>query len=112
VNLYGLLLAIFWTIGGDQTKKTVLNLYPNQIPQASTPDEQHWAALFAGAIEQLCTEDSLVIPSWVTEPQYYLQEPWYPTARKEKLRQIMEEVTPNSFKQRKVFVGDNALVRV
>ncbi len=89
-----------------------LDLVTQPLEEASTPDEQHWAALFAAAIEQLCTSEGFSAPAWIVEPRYYLQDPWYPTARKEKLRHFMEETTPEIFKQRKVFVGDRVLLRV
>lgn len=88
-----------------------LELITQPLERASTPDEQRWAALFAASIEQLCTQEDLPFPDWIMEPQYYLEEPWYPEARKEKLRRLMEEITPEVFKQRKVFAGDNVLVR-
>lgn len=89
-----------------------LDLVVQPLENPSTSDEQHWAALFAAAIEQLCASEGLPAPAWVTEPRYYLPEPWYPTARKEKLRQIMEETTPEIFKRHKVFAGDRVLMRV
>lgn len=88
-----------------------LELVAQPLEQAPSPDEQHWAALFAAAIEQLCTVENFPVPPWVTEPRFFLLEPWYPTARKERLRQFMEETTPEIFKRRKVFVGDRVLLR-
>lgn len=97
---------------GRSDSEDRLELVFQALENISTPDEQHWAALFAAAIEQLCTSEDLPTPAWVTEPRYYLSEPWYPTARKERLRQIMEESTPEIFKRRNVFVGDRVLMRV
>jgi hypothetical protein len=89
-----------------------LELVAQPLEAAMTPDEQRWATLFAGAIEELCLAEGLPIPSWVMEPRYYLEEPWYPTARKEAFRRFVEEATPVAFKLRKVFIGDRALLRV
>lgn len=89
-----------------------LDLVARPLAQTSTPEEQHWAALFAAVIEQLCSSEGLPLPDWIAEPRYYLQDPWYPTARKEKLRRFMEETTPEIFKKRKVFAGDRVLMRV
>ncbi len=107
-----------WVAFGDflddwrrSTGEDRLDLVSQPLENISVPDEQRWAALFAAAIEQLCTSEGLLMPAWIREPRYYLQEPWYPTARKEKLRHFMEETTPEIFKQRKVFVGDRVLLR-
>jgi len=88
-----------------------LGLVAQPLEEATTPEEQRWATLFAGAIEELCLTENLPVPGWIMESRYYLQEPWYPTARKEALRRFMEETTPQAFKLRKVFVGDRALLR-
>ncbi len=87
------------------------DLITQPLAEAATAEEQRWATLFAGAIEELCQMDSIPMPIWIMESRYYLAEPWYPTARKEALRRFMEETTPQTFKQRKVFVGDRALLR-
>jgi len=88
-----------------------LELVAQPLEEVTTPDEQRWATLFAGAIEELCLAEGFAVPGWIMEARYYLQEPWYPTARKEALRRFMEETTPRAFKQRKVFIGDRALLR-
>ena len=44
-------------------------------PDAFMPEKQ---ALLAGAAEFLCTEFGLLIPQWVSDPQYTLPEPFEP----------------------------------
>src|SRR5689334_3749825 len=53
-----------------------LELVTQPLEKASTPDGGRWAALLAGAIEQLCIEENHPVPAWIKEPRYYLQEPW------------------------------------
>jgi hypothetical protein len=89
-----------------------LELAAQPLEKASTLDQQRWAALFAGAIEQLCTLENHPVPSWTKEPCYYLQESWFPSARKEEFRRLVAETTPEVFKRRKVFVTDRVLMRV
>jgi hypothetical protein len=88
-----------------------LELVMRPLAETTTPEEQQWATLFAGTIEELCLTENLPVPAWIMESRYYLQEPWYPTARKEALRRFMEETTPRAFTSRKVFIGDRALLR-
>lgn len=88
-----------------------LELVAQPLEKASTLDEERWAALLAGAIEQLCIQEGHSVPAWIKESRYYLQEPWYPSARKEEFRRLVAEVTPEVFKQRKVFVTDKVLMR-
>ena len=89
-----------------------LELAAQPLEEAFTLDEQRWAALFAGAVEQLCIQEGHPVPAWIKESRYYLQESWYPSARKEAFRRIVAETTPEVFKQRKVFVTDRVLMRV
>jgi len=89
-----------------------VELVAQPLEKASTLDEQRWAALFAGAIEQLCMQENHPVPTWIREPRYYLHEPWYPSARKEQFRRLVAEMTPEVFKQRNVFVTDRVLMRV
>ena len=89
-----------------------LMLVLQPLKDASTPDELHWAALFAATVEQLCSQENLPLPSWVVSPRYYLSEPWYPEVKTENLRRLQEETTPDVFKRHNVFGGDRLLYRV
>ena len=88
-----------------------LELVTRPLEEASTDYERNFATLFAGVIEELCRMEGFAPPSWIMEPRYYLEEPWYPTARKEAFRRFLEETTPPPLKVRKVFIGDRALLR-
>lgn len=89
-----------------------LALVAQPLEEAVTPEEQRWAALFAAAVEQLCVLEHLSLPPWLNAPRYYLQEPWFPEARTEKLRRLLEETTPEIFKKHNVFGGESILSRV
>ena len=80
--------------------------------QATTPDEQRWAALFAATVEQLCAQEQLPLPAWASASIYYLSEPWYPEARTENLRRLLADTTPAIFKNHNVFGGEDILSRV
>jgi hypothetical protein len=86
-----------------------------ELIEAPLQDATHhaqWAALFAAAVEQLCSRERIDPPAWVRDEKYYLLEPWYPTVRSEKMRQLYQEITPLIFKQHNVFSGDRVLDRI
>ncbi len=89
-----------------------LSLVVQPLEDVTTPDELHWAALFAAAVEQLCLLDHIPSPLWPGTSDYYLAEPWYPEARTENLRRFLAETTPEVFKKHNVFGGDGILSRV
>ncbi|MGH2478656.1 MAG: hypothetical protein ACRDHW_03235 [Ktedonobacteraceae bacterium] len=89
-----------------------LTLVEQPLEKATTPEEEHWGALFAATVEQLCAQEQFPRPAWSNAPRYYLQEPWYPEARTENLRRFLKETTPEIFKKHNVFGGENILSRV
>jgi hypothetical protein len=89
-----------------------LELVTQPLEPPITPDEQHWAALFAATVEQLCALEQLACPAWAGTPDYFLTEPWYPEARTENLRRLVAETTPAIFKNHNVFGGEDILSRV
>lgn len=81
-------------------------------PPPDVPAEHlHWAALLAAAVEWLCAQDGLPVPSWTSRASYRLKEPWflYPGWR---LRAWQLVETPAPFKMRNIFGGDRILSRV
>lgn len=87
-------------------------LVTQPLSEVSTPEEQRWAALFAAAVEQLCSQESFLPPSWTTSPRYYLPEPWYPVGKTENLRRLLAETTPEVFRRHNVFAGERILSRI
>lgn len=87
-------------------------LVAEPLAAAVSLEQQHWAALFAAAVEQLCTQEEFPLPAWVNAPSYVLPEPWYPEASTENLRRLQAAATPEIFKQHNVFGGADILQRV
>ena len=76
------------------------------LENVTTLEQQQWAAFFAAAVEELCTQDGLPVPTWTMATQYILPNPWYLEARTQALRKLQEETTPAPFKRRNVLGGD------
>lgn len=87
-------------------------LVEKPIPPVTTVEQQHWAALFAATVEQLCAQEQIPPPSWAISPQYYLPEPWYLGVKTENLRRLHEQTTPEIFKRHNVIGGEQILSRV
>ena len=108
-----------WVAHGDfiddwrrSKREDRLELVCDPLSEASTEQEKQWAALFVASIEQLCIQDELVVPSWMQDQKYRLQEPWYPEARSENMRRYLRETTSPIFAQYNVFGGNDILDRV
>jgi hypothetical protein len=63
-----------WRHNPDEIRQ---GLIKESLPQASTYDEQRWAAFCAAIVEELCVRASLASPDWTQEPSYFLPDPWY-----------------------------------
>lgn len=87
-------------------------LVEQPLEESSTLEELQWAALFAAAVEQLCSQEQLSLPAWTMAPRYYLSEPWYLGVRTANLRRLQEETTPEIFKRHNIFGGEKLLNRV
>ena len=98
-----------WRRSNHEDRLELVNEPPRE---PMTPEERRWAALFAAAVEQICTQEEIGPPAWVKDAKYYLDEPWYPTVKTENMRRLYQEVTPMIFKQHNVFSGDRVLDRV
>ncbi len=75
---------------------------------ATGPEERRWAAFCAATVEALCSRTALACPAWVTQPDYFLEYPWfyYPQPSQ---RDWLLSTTPEPFKRRNIFVGGNVL---
>ncbi len=81
---------------------------PIEIPEAVEIGElQQWAAFCAASVEYLCQQASLPVPSWVENPAYILprEHALYtsPLAYKQRVRERLEQESPEPFKKRNVF---------
>ena len=94
--------------GADPAERPLLVSEP--LPDVS-PEHLRWAALVAAAVDWLCAQDRLPVPSWTGRAEYRLPEPWflYPGWR---LRAWQLADTPVPFRMRNIFGGDRILSRV
>ncbi|MBI2939486.1 MAG: hypothetical protein HYY04_03530 [Chloroflexi bacterium] len=85
-------------------------LVDEPIPAVSG-EAVRWAALLAAAVDWLCVQDGLPVPSWTSRREYRLARPWflYPGWR---LRAWQLAETPTPFRMRNIFGGDRILERV
>lgn len=86
------------------------SLVGEPLPEVSA-EYLRWAALLAAAVEWLCVQDGMSVPSWTGRTQYRLAEPWflYPGWR---LRAWQLVETPAPLNMRNIFGGDRILSRV
>lgn len=84
------------------------NLITEPPPPTATPEEKKWAAFCAALVEELCARASLISPTWTSQQDYVLSEPWfyYPQPSQ---REWLLSTTPEPFKRRNIFVGGNVL---
>ncbi|MCP4396863.1 MAG: hypothetical protein GY801_06135 [bacterium] len=73
-------------------------------------DDERWDALLASTIEYLCHEQGLDVPEWVWNVAS-CRFPWF-VAGVESLKALTLVESPVYFRQRKIFVLENFLVRV
>ena len=68
--------------------------------------QHRWAVFCAASVEWLCQKYDVPCPQWVYDPQYTLSEPWF-FYEHEPAKSWLLRVTPDEFKKRMVFCGDN-----
>jgi hypothetical protein len=74
----------------------------------SFPTCECGAAFCAATVEELCKRVSLSSPAWVNQRDYVLAEPWFYDSQPS-LREWLLSTTPEPYKRRNIFVGDNVL---
>jgi hypothetical protein len=77
-------------------------------PPALTQEEKQWAAFCAATVEELCQRSFQISPAWTNKQEYFLADPWfyYPQPSQ---REWLLSTTPEPYKRRNIFVGDNVL---
>ena len=89
----------------DENRKRVIQEKP-------TFKDESMGAYMAAMVELLCEWYNFECPAWIFKEVYYLTEPWYPGGIKgEELRALLREESPRPFKERNLFVSDNAITR-
>jgi hypothetical protein len=76
------------------------------------PALHRWAVFFAAMVEQLCLEAGLAVPEWVERPEYMLVDPWYLyRGTRAEWHAWQEATSPEPFKKRRIYGGDQILTR-
>jgi hypothetical protein len=100
----GCFLNDWWSSEEDKQA----SLISDPLPPSITLEGKRWAAFCAATVEELCQRASLISPAWTNKQEYFLVEPWfyYPQLSQ---REWLLSTTPESYKRRNIFVGDNVL---
>jgi hypothetical protein len=71
------------------------------------------ADAFAAALAEYVTSEQIGVPppSWVSEPERFLIEPWYPD-ESPRIREYLAKAAPRAFRVHGIFIDLDSLVRV
>ena len=100
----GCFLNDWWSSENNERVKLV----SDPPPPAITSDDKRWATFCAATVEELCKRASLASPAWANQREYFLAEPWFYYAQLSQ-REWLLSTTPEPYKRRNIFVGDNVL---
>ncbi len=81
---------------------------PLTAPEQKTEFTRHWAAFCAASAEFLCSRYNIPCPTWVHDPRYVLENPWWHTHHvdSEAIRTMLLQTTPEPFARRNIFCGN------
>src|SRR5512146_1606355 len=96
----GCFLHDWWCYAADQRQ----DLIGEPLPSVTSEEGRRWAAFCAATVEELCRRTSFLCPSWVYQPIYRLEVPWFSAPEKTQ-RDWLLATTPEPFQQRNIFVG-------
>jgi len=69
--------------------------------------------MLAAATHKLANDNGIKVPEWVYDEIFFLKEPVYALDTKNsEYRTFLEETSPEEYKQRNIFYGENVLMRV
>lgn len=74
----------------------------------TTLEEKRWSAFCAATVEELCFRTNFPYPTWINNPDYVLEQPWFYDPQPSQ-RDWLLSTTPEPFRRRNVFVGGNVL---
>lgn len=77
-------------------------------PRPNSTGDARYDAMLAGAVEYACATHRVLAPTWVDEPEYFLDEFWFVSGVKS-LHADAVVHSPISFKRRGVFLTQGAL---
>ncbi|MEW9124876.1 MAG: hypothetical protein AB2421_19345 [Thermotaleaceae bacterium] len=93
----------------DDSKKNIMIQDP---PENYDNIKRETYAYVAAAVEKLCNDSKIQVPSWAMESKYFLEEPYFAMNAKGFLKVILLFESPNEFLVRNIFVSENVLDRV
>lgn len=100
----GNFLHDWWCYAADHRQA----LIGEPLPFMQTAVGRDWATFCAATVEELCCRTNYPCPSWVNQPRYQREQPWYfssETAHRDWLR----TTAPEPFRRRNLFVGAGVL---
>ncbi len=102
----GNFMNAWFDYASDQRASLVAD--PLMFPDKPGTNTLRWAAFCAASVEWLCERFGIACPSWVENPIYVLNEPWYdsPAAHKQPVRERLRSQTPAPFARRNVYCGN------
>ena len=70
-------------------------------------------ALLASTAHKLAADNGVEIPQWVYDDKYFLKSPVYEfNTKNREYRAYLRETSPQEYKMRNIYYGDNVLMRV
>lgn len=71
------------------------------------------SCIVAAVVHKLATSNNILIPEWVFDKEYILDQPYYQfNTNNVEYQEYLRSKSPMEFRQRNIFVDDNALTRV
>ena len=105
--LYGELLDNFYSATTDEEKWELIKEEP-----IYNKNHEKFMSMLAGTVEKLARDYDLPIPKWVHKSIYTLKEIYYAfNTKNPEFQKYLKEVTPEEYKKRNLFIGENALER-
>jgi len=94
--------------GYAKDRRVALVSDPLAKPAQDTEHTRRWSAFCAATVEFLCERYNVACPSWVHDPHYMLETPWWHTERADdpRVRERLVQTTPGAFARRKIFCGN------
>lgn len=104
----------------SRNQREVLIVDPLRPPAAGWAETPltlwRWAIFCVGAAEYLCARYGVRLPTWATDPTFYLAEPWYDFSESTEIqptphltddrRAYLERTTPEPLRRHNVYCGD------
>lgn len=72
---------------------------------------QNIYAYLAGIVEKVSQDLKINIPNWIYNKYYYLESDWFPpeVEKLESLKKMLKITSPEPFKNRNIYVSENAI---